>query len=61
MRLIGIDTPETVHPDKPVQEGGKVASDYTKQQLTDITVYIEYDVGLRDQYGRLLGYLYVES
>lgn len=49
LRLIGIDTPETVHPDKPVQEGGKEASDYTKAQLVEKTVYVEYDVGQRDQ------------
>jgi micrococcal nuclease len=46
--LIGIDTPETVHPTKPVQEGGKEASNFSKDQLTGKTVYVEMDVEERD-------------
>jgi len=58
VRLIGIDTPETVHPTKGEQAGGQTASDFTKEQLTDKSVYITLDVEERDQYGRLLAYLY---
>lgn len=61
IRLIGIDTTETVHPTKPVQEGGKEASNFTKEQLTGKTVYVELDVQERDQYGRLLAYVYMED
>lgn len=61
IRLIGIDTPETVHPNKPVQEGGKEASNFSKEQLTGKTVYVELDVEDRDKYGRLLGYVYMED
>jgi len=61
IRLIGIDTPETVHPSKPVQEGGKEASNFSKEQLTGKTVFVELDVEERDRYGRLLGYVYMED
>ena len=30
VRFLGVDTPETVHPNKPVQYYGKEASDFTK-------------------------------
>jgi micrococcal nuclease len=59
LRLIGIDTPETVKPDTPVQCYGPEASAFTKQLLPEGTaVRIERDVEARDDYGRLLGYVY---
>lgn len=63
VRLIGIDTPETVHPEKPVECYGPEASDYTKANLLGKTVGIEYDdsQGLYDDYGRLLAYVYVDG
>ena len=33
VRLIGVDTPETVHPEKPVEFFGPEASEFTKRQL----------------------------
>jgi micrococcal nuclease len=61
VRLLLVDTPETVHPDKPVQPFGKEASDYTKKQLTGKTVQVELDVSDRDTYGRLLAYLWADG
>lgn len=59
-RLIGVDTPETVHPSKPVEPYGKEASDFTKSKLkAGSKVLVEFDVEERDQYGRLLGYVYL--
>ena len=59
VRLIGIDTPETVDPRKPVQCFGKQASNRTKALLPKGTpVRLERDVEARDRYGRLLAYLY---
>jgi micrococcal nuclease len=59
LRLIGIDTPETVKPDTPVQCYGPEASAFTKQLLPEGTaVRIVRDVEARDDYGRLLGYVY---
>ncbi len=58
VRLIGIDTPETVDPRKPVQCFGEAASARTKELLPVGTpVRIERDVEARDRYGRLLGYV----
>lgn len=62
LRLIGIDTPESVHQtqSKNVVEG-KIASDYTKSMLEGKEVGVEFDVELRDQYDRLLGYVYIDD
>lgn len=59
LRLIGIDTPETVDPRKPVQCFGKEASKKAKQLLSNKTVKLESDPtqGERDKYGRLLRYV----
>ena len=59
IRLIGLDTPETVDPRKPVECFGKEASDEAKKILTGKIVHLETDSsqGSRDSYGRLLAYV----
>ncbi|GHT02335.1 hypothetical protein AGMMS50276_32200 [Synergistales bacterium] len=59
VRLIGVDTPETVHPKKPAQPYGKEASDFTKKSLTGKTVWLEYDVSPLDRYKRHLAYIWL--
>lgn len=60
VRLIGVDTPESVHPDKTKNtEFGKVASNFTKERLEGKDVELEFDVQERDQYGRLLAYVWL--
>lgn len=61
LRLIGLDTPETVDPRKPVQCFGKAASDKAKEMLSGKTVRLEYDAsqGTLDKYGRTLAYVYL--
>ncbi len=61
VRLVGVDTPETVHPSKPVQFFGKEASAFTKAALSKKTVRLAFDRTLRDRYGRLLAYVYTEK
>lgn len=61
IRLIGVDTPETKHPEKPVEYYGKQAAKFTKQQLAGETIYLEYDVQKRDQYDRILAYVFKED
>ena len=61
VRLIGVDTPETVHPNKPVQHYGKEASAFTKRMCEGKRVLLEYDQTRRDKYGRLLAYVYLED
>ena len=59
VRLIGIDTPETVDPRKPVQCFGKEASAHTHELLPAGTVVrLERDVEARDRFDRLLAYVY---
>ena len=61
LRLIGLDTPETVDPRKPVQCFGKAASDKAKEMLAGKTVRLEYDTsqGTVDKYGRTLAYVFL--
>lgn len=63
IRLIGMDTPETVDPRKVVQCFGKEASDKAKEILSEKRVSIEADnsQGERDSYKRLLRYVYLED
>lgn len=60
IRLIGLDTPETVDPRKPVQCFGKEASNKAKELLTGRSVRLEVDAsqGTLDKYGRTLGYIF---
>ena len=60
-RLIGVDTPETVHPDKPAQYYGREASAFTAETLQNQWVYIEYDLEKTDDYKRHLGYVWLED
>ena len=56
--LIGVDTPETVHPQKPVEAFGKEATAFTRNLLLGESVYLRFDGDRMDKYGRLLAYLY---
>jgi micrococcal nuclease len=59
VRMIGVDTPETVKPNHPVEPYGKEASSYTKQLLSGKQVLLRFDAEPRDRYGRLLAYVYL--
>lgn len=68
VRLIGVDTPESVASDEYLEktgkensEAGKTASDYTKSLIDGKTVYLEYDASTEDKYGRLLAYCYLSD
>ena len=61
VRYIGIDTPETKHPKKPVQYYGKEASEANKRLVDGKEVRLEFDVDKRDRYGRLLAYVYIDD
>lgn len=60
VRYIGIDTPETVDPRRPVGCFGKSASDENKKLVGDAVVLLEKDISEKDRYGRILRYVYVE-
>jgi endonuclease YncB( thermonuclease family) len=59
VRYIGIDTPETKHPEKPVEWMGPEASATNRELVGGKTVYLEKDVSETDQYGRLLRYVFL--
>ena len=63
VRLIGVDTPETQDPRKPVQCFGKAASDFTKNLIGNNNVRLEADPlnTNRDRYDRLLRYVYLPN
>ncbi|MGC1166657.1 MAG: thermonuclease family protein [Solirubrobacterales bacterium] len=59
VRLIGVDTPETVKPEAPVECFGPEASRFTHQTLEGQQVRLVFGVERRDVYGRLLAYVYI--
>ena len=63
IRLIGINTPETVDPRRPVQCFGKEASSRMKELASGKIVRLEYDEtqNTRDTYNRILAYVYLED
>ncbi len=63
VRLIGVDTPETHHPDKAVQCYGEAASQFLKDTIGNQDVRLEADPTNtnRDRYDRLLRYVYLED
>ncbi|WP_338452472.1 thermonuclease family protein [Niallia oryzisoli] len=62
IRLLLVDSPESVHPEKQVQPYGK-ASCFFVRNLAPIgkEIQVELDVCERDKYGRLLAYVYIEG
>ena len=65
MRIIGIDTPETVHPSRPVEPYGPEATVRARELLEGKTVTLEYDADPEHdrfgKYGRLLIYVRLED
>lgn len=61
VRFIGVDTPETKDPRKPVQCFGRAASTFTKNLIGEQRVRLEADPTNtnRDRYNRLLRYIYL--
>src|SRR6266540_2534149 len=67
VRLLGVNTPETVHPQKAVEAFGKEASAYTKRMVEGKLVRLEFDpvAGRRndgkDRYSRTLAYVFLQD
>jgi micrococcal nuclease len=61
VRLLGVDTPETVHPQRPVECFGPEARAYTSFRLAGARVQLEDDAEPRDRYGRRLAYVLLEG
>ncbi len=61
VRYIGIDTPETVHPSRPIECFGHEASLKNKALVEGKWVRLERDISDTDRYGRWLRYVYVDD
>jgi micrococcal nuclease len=61
VRLIGMDAPETVNPEKTTQCFGKESSDKAREILIGKSIILESDStqGDKDEYGRLLRYIFL--
>jgi len=66
VRLIGVDTPETKHPNKPVEYFGKEATAFTRRMVQGKRMRLEFDqanahIGHKDRYRRTLAYVFLED
>jgi endonuclease YncB( thermonuclease family) len=59
VRVIGVDTPESVAPNRPDEPFGEESSDFAKQYLSGQTVRLAGDAEPRDRYGRMLAYVWL--
>ncbi|MEX0978518.1 MAG: thermonuclease family protein [Pirellulales bacterium] len=59
VRFIGVDTPETVKPEHPVEPFGPEATDFTKKFLSGGTARLSFDRERVDRFGRFLAYVWV--
>ena len=63
IRMIGIDTPESVNMDESKNcENGVIASDYVKSLLSENQIiWLEFDEDRQDDYGRTLAYVWLSN
>jgi len=61
IRYIGMNTPETHHPTKGEEPGGREAAETNRRLVGGKRVRLELDVRTRDRYGRLLAYVWVDD
>jgi len=61
VRLLGVNTPEIPHDDKPAEPLGYEAADFTRRLVEGKDVTLEYDKERVDDYGRTLAYVYIDG
>jgi endonuclease YncB( thermonuclease family) len=61
VRVIGVDTPESVAPNQPDEPFGEEAANFAKHYLDGETVRLAGDAEPRDRYGRMLAYVWLED
>ena len=59
LRLLGIDCPESVKPDHPVEPWAREAAEFTRQFVSGGSVRLRFDKRRLDQYDRYLAYVFV--
>ena len=61
VRLLGVDTPETKDPHRPVQLLGPEAAEFTRKHVEGRRVKLQFDRERKDRYDRLLAYLFIDD
>ncbi len=61
VRLLGVNCPETHHPDRPIEPYGEEATRYAATLVESRQVRLEFDRERLDRYGRVLAYVYVDG
>ena len=61
VRLLGINTPETKHPERPPEPWGAEASDFMAELVSNNSVRLEFDRERYDDYDRMLAYVYIDG
>jgi micrococcal nuclease len=61
VRVIGVDTPESVAPNRPDEPFGEEAAAFARHHLDGETVRLAGDAEPRDRYGRVLAYVWLED
>src|SRR5262245_64178349 len=61
IRLIGVDTPETVKPEHPVEPWGPEATEFTREFLAGGAARLSFDRERVDRFGRFLAYVWVDD
>ena len=61
LRLLGIDCPESVKPNHPVEPWGPEAAEFATQFIADRSVRLQFDRRRVDFYGRYLAYVFVDE
>lgn len=61
VRLLGVDTPETKHPDRPVDPLGLQAAEFVRRHVEGRAVRLKFDRERRDRFGRVLAYVYADD
>ena len=59
LRLLGIDCPESVKPDHPVEPWAREAAEFTRQFVSEGSVRLRFDKRRLDRYDRYLAYVFV--
>ncbi len=61
LRLIGVNTPESVHPERPPEPLGAEAAAFTRQMVEGRSVELTFDRERQDRYGRFLAYVWIDG
>lgn len=59
VRLLGVNTPETRHPDRPVEPWGEEAAEFARRWVGGAAVHLRFDRERLDRFDRVLAYVFL--